>query len=503
MAVVLLLALITATGGAYAQESTAAQPQPAPKDSSYRRIWKLDWKTSEFTWMWKLDKSANSIRSWRPAQVTVWVPAKYPRKSVIGTNGRRSEYISNSLSLNLTAGINGGVRGLEAGLIANINNGKVLGLQAAGIANVTQGTVGGVQVAGIANVGEKTVTALQVAGIANVSNGNTSGIILSGITNVSNGDMNGILVGGFANVANGSVRGIATSVFANVGGDMGGILLSGFANVSNGDMRGITVSGISNVSNDGMRGIVASGISNVANGDLDGIALSGIANVANGVGRGVQVSGIANVTSGNLYGIQLSGLANVVGDELRGIQIGLINVAKRSKGLQLGAINVVEKNGYIADELSTSEVFQAGYAFKSGKPYLYNIVSVGAQLVGPSGSQPRWGLGWGLGSKVTMGSRVSVSLDAIWHYVNENQLWTRAHFTSLSTLRLTGGWLIGNRWELFAGPTLNWLVSNRVNDDGSIGGRVNPFNGTGTNPYANASSQQWWVGGIIGFRHLK
>lgn len=503
----ILICGVMVSAGVQAQTDSTGKKEKATSDSSYRRVWKLDFvgkkfgNTDGWTWMWKLNKSTTSHREWRPAQITLWVPAKYPRHPVIGTNGRRSEYISNTLSINLTAGVNGGVRGLETGLVANINNGDVYGVQLSGITNITQGKVGGIQVAGIANVSDKSAGGILLAGITNVSSRHTAGIIASGIANVSNGRMDGILMSGFANVSSGKMRGIALSGISNVGTTMGGVFVSGVSNVAGGRMVGVALSGIANVSNGSMRAIAVSGIANVSNGRASGILISGISNVSNGSTQGVHASGIANVTNGDFYGVQVSGLANVVSSDLAGVQVGLVNVASRLRGIQLGLINVVQRNGYIRSELSASEVFQLGYALKSGKRYLYNIASAGVQLVGPAGSQPRWGLGWGLGTNHTIGRSVSVGLDVIWHYLNENQLWTRAHFSSLSTARLTAGWLIGPKWELFAGPTLNWLVSNRVNEDSTVGGRVNPFAGTATSAYANASTQQWWVGGIIGFRY--
>src|SRR5690554_114540 len=63
----------------------------------------------------------------RPFQATFITP--------FGTNGADAPRIENKFSLNMLAGVNGGVQGFEAGGLANVILGSVRGSQLAGLAN--------------------------------------------------------------------------------------------------------------------------------------------------------------------------------------------------------------------------------------------------------------------------------------------------------------------------------------------------------------------------------
>lgn len=72
------------------------------------------------------------------------------------------------LSLNLLAGVAGGVRGVELGGLGNLQLGSVCGAQIAGVANVVRGSVAGVQIAGVVNVTRGDVAGAQI-GVVNTA----------------------------------------------------------------------------------------------------------------------------------------------------------------------------------------------------------------------------------------------------------------------------------------------------------------------------------------------
>ena len=86
--------------------------------------------------------------------------------SPMGTNGIESPQIDNTVSLNILAGVNGGVRAFEMGALMNWNQGSVRGFQIAGITNVVRGSTTGAQIGGIYNFSEDNQTGVQIGGIA-------------------------------------------------------------------------------------------------------------------------------------------------------------------------------------------------------------------------------------------------------------------------------------------------------------------------------------------------
>ncbi|MEL7001407.1 MAG: hypothetical protein AAFN93_01595 [Bacteroidota bacterium] len=144
-----------------------------------------------------------------PAQITFLYP--------LGSNGIRSYEVVNNLSINVLAGISGGVDGVEVGGLANFSRGDIRGsqfaglvnsslgdlngVQAAGLVNFNKGHIDGVQVAGLVNSGLKTVRGAQIAGLVNAPVKDIDGIQVAGLVNVGLGNVNGSQISGLANVA--------------------------------------------------------------------------------------------------------------------------------------------------------------------------------------------------------------------------------------------------------------------------------------------------------------
>jgi hypothetical protein len=111
----------------------------------------------------------------------------------IGVNGVKAPDYSNKFSLNILAGVNGGVNGFELGSIANIDKGSVNGLQIAGVTNITKNSAG-VQLAGLVNYNSGKTRGFHLAAISNVNGDSSKGVGL-GIVNVSKSSHSGLQVG--------------------------------------------------------------------------------------------------------------------------------------------------------------------------------------------------------------------------------------------------------------------------------------------------------------------
>jgi hypothetical protein len=106
-----------------------------------------------------------------------------------------------NLSLNLVAGSNAGVRGLEFGIFANVLQADLEGLQASGMFNVVGGQIAGVSVAGLAGYARLGVTGMQANGLLGINHGNLTGLQAAGIYNATRKHANGMQAAGVANKA--------------------------------------------------------------------------------------------------------------------------------------------------------------------------------------------------------------------------------------------------------------------------------------------------------------
>jgi hypothetical protein len=153
----------------------------------------------------------------RPVQLSLIPP--------LSTNGLEAGRIVNHVSLNLIGGYNGGLQGLEAGGMFNLNKHDVQGVQLAGFFNGNGGNAQGAQLAGFVNASGGTAQGLQLAGFGNYAGGGQA-VQVGGFFNVASSAHS--QVGGFINVAK-RVRGLQLG-FINVADSVGGVPI-GFINV--------------------------------------------------------------------------------------------------------------------------------------------------------------------------------------------------------------------------------------------------------------------------------
>ena len=202
------------------------------------------------------EQENTELQKTMPIQITFISP--------MGTNGIYSGQVANNVSINILAGISGGVRGVELGGLANISKGDIIGFQAAGLANAGLGYVTGVQLAGLANYNKEFVHGLQAAGLINFTKDEFEGLQLAGL-------------------ANGNTQ------------NTKGVQVAGLVNTSTKIMEGVQVAGITNVALKELNGFQL-GLINFA-GKLNGFQL-GLINVADSVGKGAGLGLITYYRNG-------------------------------------------------------------------------------------------------------------------------------------------------------------------------------------------------------------
>lgn len=365
-------------------------------------------------------------------QITFFTP--------FGTNAWDYEQYVNKASINLFAGSNGAVDGLELGGFWNSDKYYMKGFQASGFGNSVGTDVNGIQLAGFTNIVKGRIEGLQVAGFNNF---------------VGKG-FNGVQAAGFANTSLDSLTGLQAAGFGNfVKSKANGVQASGFINTTLGNSELIQVTGFVNVNGGNLKGGQGAGFVNVNKADL----------------KGVQASGFLNINGGELKGLQASGFVNVT-KKLEGVQLGLINIADSvKKGVQIGLLSI-NRNGLNRFEILASETFYGEARLKLGMPKFYNVFSVGSRL---DGQGFIWGLGYGIGTGFDLSQKLEMDINLSSHLMSDGAFFT----TELNVLnRVTTGvtWKLNDKLGLYAGGSLNIALSDLYdNDTDQFRSRIAPY----------------------------
>jgi hypothetical protein len=281
--------------------------------------------------------------------------------------------------------------------------------------------------------------------------------------------VNGVNIGGGFNNIHHSVKGVQFGGLGNrVREDVSGIQAAGLFNKVNGRVTGLQVAGIYNKSGSDLLGIQLAGGVNIANKKADAVQFAGLVNYA-GSNVKNQLAGVANI-AGDVSWSQTSGLFNKA-NEVKGFQLGLINVADTVALGSYGLLNFI-KRGYNRVELSGSEVLHTNLSFKLGTKQFYNIFHFGVRwdefkTGDQQGIFMSWGLGYGLGTTITVSPRSLFNLEAVVIHLNELEAWTN-ELNLLNQLRFTYDIKLNNRLSLFAGPVANIYVTKADNSTDPI-----------------------------------
>lgn len=403
----------------------------------------------------------------------------------LASNGKnRSRF--NVFSFNLFWGINGGVNGLEIGLIGNTIKRHVHGVQLGGFFNNAQGHLYGAQLAAVLNITQGDIVGGQFAGLWNLGS-NIYGTQISVLGNIGR-DLYGMQVGALSN--------IATDVY--------GFQVTGLFNFANGKLFGSQIAGFGNVAWGGKSAVQFAGIFNIS--AKAQFQITSFLNSAQVV-EGAQM-GMLNIAK-EVKGIQMGGF-NVAKD-LEGAQIGLLNHARKAKGLMLGIINIVDsiqgapigliniikKNGYNRLEIFGADAMFVNFGAKFGYEHYYHMVHSGWKV--SEDNIYSWTLGVGVGTKLRLSRILDINFELLMSHVNERGLWTQ-ELNLLNQFRTTLDVNISNGVSFFCGPVFNALASRIYDKDtqkyGSIIMPYTLFDQTNQ----HGTNLKMWIGFAAGLR---
>ena len=361
----------------------------------------------------------------------------------IGESVAEGKKIKNHVSLNILAGSAAKLEGVEWGGIWNSYSEDILGVQWAGIANTVEGSGKGAQWAGIINMNGNDFLGAQWAGIVNKAGGSFVGAQWAGIINSG-------------------------------GGNFLGAQWAGIVNKADGNFEGAQWAGIVNINGNDFRGAQWAGIANKADGDF----------------VGAQWAGIVNRVGNLKAGIQFAGIANVAEEVERGLQVGLVNVSQENEGIPVGPLSYVREVGLRFDAWADEAKFlNAG--LRTGTERFHNILFVGAQVNDPF----RWSLGWVFSGHIDLGESQYLDIDVSTQHINEDEVWTDK-MNILNKFRILGGLQINDSISLYAGPTLNYFVSE-VHDGSDL------VSWSMSEKKSGDRWKRWWPGFVVGVKYYK
>lgn len=317
------------------------------------------------------------------------------------------------------------------------------------------------ELGGLLNLDYGNVRYFQLGGLANLVSGNVAGIQVGGLLNTVGGSMEGTQIGGLFNVVRGKMRYLQVGGLGNVVGDsVFGIQVGGLVNINAQHTDGFQLAGIYNNARS-FNGMQLAGIANTTWKPSKGIQFAGIANTADTL-YGPQIAGIMN-SANYIYGFQLGGLVNRA-REIHGSQLGFINVAHTITGVPFGFFSYVH-TGYHKIELATDENLFGTVSFRTGINGLHNIFIGGIQLSGDK-KNPLWTYGYGLGTSIRLTDKWYIGAD-----LTGQQLQLANSYISHNLLGkafLGVEYRMAKRFNVVAGPTLNWFNAQNDEPDSEI-----------------------------------
>jgi hypothetical protein len=349
----------------------------------------------------------------------------------LSTQGTEAPKYDNHVSLNILAGISGSVNSFSISSLGMYAVNDISGFHLSGLATIAGNNGKGFMFAGGLNKTQD-FQGLQIGGLANISN-YVTGIQFGGLTNYNTGSVAGLQFAGLWNMNGKSMVGWQFASLGNVNrSDLVGSQFAGLSNINNGSMIGFQAAAFSNINRGNMKGFSIAGVQNLVSGDIIGNQIAGVVNTAKDV-SGFQIGGLVNVAK-NVTGFQLATLVNVA--ERNDYPIGLVNIIKYGGEMGLG--------------ITYNETGSAMLSFRSGGRILYGILGVGFNH---DASKHKFFTEAGLGGHIPVSSRFRINneLKTNWNVVADKDAVSQHTFAVMPAFQITP------QWELFAGPTLNYM----------------------------------------------
>ncbi len=234
---------------------------------------------------------------------------------------------------------------------------------------------------------------------------------------------------------------------------------------------GCEIGSVLNINKEEMVGFQISGVTNIVGTDLLGCHVAGVCNVVANHASYVQIAGVLNYANSN-EGVQLSVIN--FSREITGAQVGVINVAHRITGAQVGVVNIAREmygapiglvnlvaNGQFHINVWADETALANVGVKMGSKRVYTVIAYGYKPIGEVATNK---FGAGIGVHLPKNA-LFADIDYIHYNVAEDIIPFASEGNMLTKLRFTGGWQIGPKLAITAGPVISLWHSDTWNGE--------------------------------------
>lgn len=267
------------------------------------------------------------------------------------------------------------------------------------------------------------------------------------------------------------------------------------SNVITNDAKGFQFAGLSNFIGNNGKGMLFSGLANITRGSYCGFQFAGLGNIVKNDVTGFQFAGLINIAK-NVNGFQFAGLINKA-KNVNGVQFaGLINIAENSD-YPIGLINII-KNGEKGIAITYNETGSVMATFRSGGRVTYGIIGVGYNHK-TSGRSYATEAGFGVHINCLSWFRINNELKAASFgasdspfIVNDDKL---SNTVMVANYSILPAFKISPHFELFGGPSLNYMNSESTNTELNFGHSI--WKKTGS-----TRLQQIYVGYQVGVQYL-
>lgn len=252
-----------------------------------------------------------------------------------------------------------------------------------------------------------------------------------------------------------------------------GVAISGVSTIIKENAKGVQISGVANVIGESTDGIQIAGFMNLIRHNAKGLPVAGFLNLSESAGA-AQVAGFSNITRESVKGVQISGFLNKSKDVNTQIS-GFMNLAKNVKGVQIaGLINIADssdypiallnfvKNGERSIGITVDETATTIASFRSGGRVLYGIIGAGYNF--KSDNKSLYGFESGLGAHIPIAEKFRINAEL------SNLMLTdfKSGDYFKNTLRILTAFRIADKFEIFAGPSINYVKYSKEKGDDLI-----------------------------------
>lgn len=301
----------------------------------------------------------------------------------------------------------------------------------------------------------KNVTKLSLSSIGMYVMNDISGVHFSGVGTIAGNNGSGLMASGVLNRTK-DFQGLQMSGVLNLANETEGFQMAGVGNVSVGNLDGFQIGGVINTARE-MNGFQVSGAVNQAQ-ETNGFQVGGLVNVADEL-NGFQVASLVN-KAGNVNGSQIAGLVNVA-KSVSGLQIGVLANVSDDCDYPFGLVNIVRNGGEMSLGVTYDAIGTTMLLFRSGGRILYGIVGIGFNH---ELHRNKFMTECGFGAHIPITSRFRINNEL---KSNLNMAKKNTHHQSFAIMP---AFKVCPGWEVFAGPSINYLMTEDINERGVFPG---------------------------------